>query len=91
MVSVLYRHSQDLRHLSPQNMISLKGFETTTREIGLVIYLSMKQITEDFLGGESPTLTPNHLLFGQKLQIKDIADHSSDHSPQRHMTQTERT
>ena len=51
----------------------------------------MKQITEDFLGGESPTLTSNHLLFGQKLQIKDIADHSSDHSPHKHMTQTERT
>ena len=51
----------------------------------------MKQITEDFLGGESPTLTPNHLLFAQKLQIKDIADHSSDHSPHKHMTQTERT
>ena len=42
-VSVLYRHSQDLRHLSPQNGISLKEFETTTREIGLIIYLSKQK------------------------------------------------
>ena len=27
-----------LRHLSPQNVICLKEFETTTREIGLIIY-----------------------------------------------------
>ena len=31
------RHSQDFYHLSPQNVISLKEFETT-REIGLIIY-----------------------------------------------------
>ena len=36
-VSVLYRQSLDLRHLSPQNGISLK--ESTTREIGLIVYL----------------------------------------------------
>ena len=36
-VSVLYRHSQDLRHLSPQNGTCLK--ESTNREIGLIIYL----------------------------------------------------
>ena len=42
MVFVLYRHSQDLRHLSPQNGISLKEFETTTREIGLIIYQATK-------------------------------------------------
>ena len=41
VVSVLYRHSQDLRHLSPQNGISLKEFETATWEIGLIIYPSV--------------------------------------------------
>ena len=33
-----------LRHLSPQNGISLKEFETTTREIGLIIYRSKPAI-----------------------------------------------
>ena len=44
MVSVLYRHSQDLRHLSAQNGISLKESETTTREIGLIIYLTERYL-----------------------------------------------
>ena len=39
MVSVLYRHAQNLRHVSPQNRFSLKEFESTTREIGLIIFL----------------------------------------------------
>ena len=44
MVSVLYRHSQDLRHLSAQNGISLKESETTTPEIGLIIYLTERYL-----------------------------------------------
>ena len=37
MVYVLYRHAKNLRHVSPQNRFTLKEFETTTREIGLII------------------------------------------------------
>ena len=37
MVYVLYRHARNLRHVSPQNRLTLKEFETTTREIGLII------------------------------------------------------
>ena len=39
------RHSQDFYHLSPQNVISLKEFETTTREIGLIIYWSANTVS----------------------------------------------
>ena len=38
MVYVLYRHAKNLRHVSPQNRFTLKEFETTTREIGLIIF-----------------------------------------------------
>ena len=37
-VYVLYRHAKSLRHVSPQNRFTLKEFETTTREIGLIIF-----------------------------------------------------
>ena len=37
-VYVLYRHAKSLRHASPQNRFTLKKFETTTREIGLIIF-----------------------------------------------------
>ena len=39
MVYVLYRHAKNIRHVSPQNRFTLKEFETTTREIGLIIFL----------------------------------------------------
>ena len=35
---VLYRHLKNLRHENPQNRFTLKEFETTTREIGLIIF-----------------------------------------------------
>ena len=38
VVYVLYRHAKNLRHVSPQNRFTLKEFETTTREIGLIIF-----------------------------------------------------
>ena len=53
MVSVLCRYSKDLRHLIPQNMISLKEFETTTREIGLIIFRlhrAVRMLTNYFPG-----------------------------------------
>ena len=40
-VYVLYRHAKSLRHVSPQNRFTLKEFETTTREIGLIIFHSL--------------------------------------------------
>ena len=36
---VTHRHAKNLRHVSPQNRFTLKEFETTTREIGLIIFL----------------------------------------------------
>ena len=45
MVSVLYRHAQNLRHVYPQNRLSLKEFETTTREIGLIIFPGYSGLT----------------------------------------------
>ena len=45
-VSVLYGHAQNLRHISPQNRFSLKEFESTTREIGLIIFQSIVSSTE---------------------------------------------
>ena len=38
MVYVLYRHGKNLRQVSPQNWFPLKEFETTTGEIGLIIF-----------------------------------------------------
>ena len=38
VVYVLYRHAKNLRHVSPQNRFTLKEFETTTWEIGLIIF-----------------------------------------------------
>ena len=35
---VTHRHAKNLRHVSPQNRFTLKEFETTTREIGLIIF-----------------------------------------------------
>ena len=35
---VTHRHEKNLRHVSPQNRFTLKEFETTTREIGLIIF-----------------------------------------------------
>ena len=40
MAYVLYRHEKNLGHVSPQNRFTLKEFETTTREIGLIIFLT---------------------------------------------------
>ena len=37
---VLYGHAQNLRHRSPQNRFNLKEFNSTTREIGLIIFQS---------------------------------------------------
>ena len=34
----LYRRAKNLRHVSPQNRFTFKEFETTTREIGLIIF-----------------------------------------------------
>ena len=44
MVYVFYRHAKNLRHLSPQNKFTLKEFETTTWEIGLIIFLKMLDV-----------------------------------------------
>ena len=38
VVYVLYRHVKNLRHVSTQNKFTLKEFETTTWEIGLIIF-----------------------------------------------------
>ena len=38
MFSVLHGHAQNLRHVSSQNRSSLKKFESTIREIGLIIF-----------------------------------------------------
>ena len=35
---VTHRHAKNLRHVSPQNRFTLKEFETTTRETGLIIF-----------------------------------------------------
>ena len=43
MVSVLYGDAQNLRHVSPQNRFSLKEFESTTREIGLIIFRKLEE------------------------------------------------
>ena len=32
------RHAKNLRRVSPQNRFTFKEFETTTREIGLIIF-----------------------------------------------------
>ena len=45
MVSILYRHAQNLHHVYPQNRLSLKEFETTTREIGLLIFSGYSGLT----------------------------------------------
>ena len=37
-VYILYRHAKNLCHASPQNRFTLKEFETTIREIGLIIF-----------------------------------------------------
>ena len=37
-VYVIYRHAKNLRLVSPQNRLTLKEFDTTTREIGLIIF-----------------------------------------------------
>ena len=52
MVYVLYRHAENLRHVSPQNRFSLKEFETTTGDIGLIFYsdpCSLLQFTHDVI------------------------------------------
>ena len=38
MVYVLYRHAKNVRHVSLQNRFTLKEFEITTREFGLIIF-----------------------------------------------------
>ena len=43
MVSVLYGHAQNLRHVSPQNRFSLIEFESTTRETGLIIFRKLEE------------------------------------------------
>ena len=37
-VYILYRHAKTLRHVSPLIWFTLKEFETTSREIGLIIF-----------------------------------------------------
>ena len=38
MVHNIYSYAKNLRHVSPQNRFTLKEFETTTREIALIIF-----------------------------------------------------
>ena len=38
----IQRHAKNLRHVSPQNRFTLEEFETTTREIELIIFLSAR-------------------------------------------------
>ena len=52
MVYVLYRHDENLRHVSPQNRFTLKEFERTTRDIGLIFRsdpCSVLQFTHDVI------------------------------------------
>ena len=46
MVYVLYRLAKNLRHVSPQNRFTFKEFETTTREIGLIIFPGLQGVKQ---------------------------------------------
>ena len=63
---VLYRHAKNLRHGSPQNRFTLKEFETTTWEIGLIIFRE----TVKAHGWPSDTRQSNMASYFRKIPYK---------------------